>query len=137
LRHDGHQDTHLVGDLPGFGQVWYNEKSLANILSLAEVRKICRVTMDTSEAAELVVYKHNGDKLRFIESGNGLYYYDTAQSKARNTSSDYSFVSSVVENKTKYTNRQVNDADLAKRVYALVGRPSHATFIKMIRENQN
>jgi hypothetical protein len=84
------------------------------------------------------VYKHNGDKLRFKESGNGLYYYDTAElSKARTTSSDYSFVSSsVVENKTKYTNRQVNDADLAKRVYAMVGRPSHATYIKMIRENQ-
>jgi hypothetical protein len=95
-----------VGDLPGFGPVWYNENSLANILSLAAVRKICRVTMDTSKAAEIIVYKHNGDKLRFKESGNGLYYYDTAElSKARTTSSDYSFVSSsVVENKTKYTN---------------------------------
>jgi Zinc knuckle len=117
----GHQDTHLIGDLPGFGQVWYNTKSLANILSLAEVRKICRVTMDTSKAAEIVVYKHNGEKIKFVESGNGLYYYDTDMPKARNTSSEYSFVSSVVENKTKYTNRQVTDADLAKRVYAMVG----------------
>jgi hypothetical protein len=132
----GHQDTHLVGDLPGFGQVWLNENSMANILSLAEVRKICRVTMDTSKAAEMIVYKHNGTKLRFLESGKGLYYYDTeTNTKARNMSSDYSFVSSVVENKAKFTNRQVNDADLAKRVYAMVGRPSHATFLKMIREN--
>jgi GMP synthase PP-ATPase subunit len=108
-----------VGDLPGFGQVWYNEDSLANILSLAELRKICRVTMDTSKAAEIVVYKHNGDKLKCIESGNGLYYYDTEQSKARTTSSDYSFVSSVVDNKAKYTTQQVSGADLAKRIYDL------------------
>jgi Zinc knuckle len=132
----GHQDTHLVGDLPGFGQVWFNESLMANFLSLAEVLKICRVAMDTSKAAEIVIYKHNGTKLKFVESGKGLYYYDTdANTKARNTSTNYSFVSSVVENKAKFTTRQVNDADLAKRVYALVGRPSHATFLKMIREN--
>jgi hypothetical protein len=132
----GHQDTHMVGDLPGFGQVWYNQESLANILSLAEVRKVCRVTMDTREAAEIIVYKHNGDKIRFIESGKGLYYFDTANSKVSTTSTDYSFINSVVENKAKYTTRQVNDADLAKRVYSLIGRPSHAAFVKMIRENQ-
>jgi Reverse transcriptase (RNA-dependent DNA polymerase) len=132
----GHQDTHMVGDLPGFGQVWYNENSLANILSLAEVRKVCRVTMDTSKAAEIIVYKHNGDTVTFSESGKGLYYYDTAATKVSTASSDYSFVSSVATNKAKYTRRQVDAADLAKRVYSLIGRPSHATFTKMIRENQ-
>ena len=49
----GSQDAHLVGDLPGFGPVWYNPQSLANILLLAEVRKLCRVTMDTSLAAAM------------------------------------------------------------------------------------
>jgi hypothetical protein len=132
----GHQDTHMLGDLPGFGQVWYNKDSLANILSLAEVRKVCRVTMDSREAAKIIVYKHNGDKIKFIESGKGLYYYDTANSKVSTTSTNYSFINSVLENKAKYTTRQVNDADLAKRVYSMIGRPSHATFVKMIRENQ-
>ena len=35
----GIQITHLIGDLPGFGPVWYDGGSLANILSLAAVRK--------------------------------------------------------------------------------------------------
>jgi hypothetical protein len=69
----GHQDTHLVGDLPGFGTVWYNKKSLANILSLASVRKICRVKMDSWEEAALIVHKKNGEKLQFVESGAGLF----------------------------------------------------------------
>ena len=130
----GHQDTHLIGDLPGFGVVWYIKQSLVNILSLAAVRKICRVTMDTSEEAALVVHKHNGQKLAFMESSNGLYFYDT--SKGRKTSTDYSFATTVLQNKSMYTNRQVQSADLARRVYSLVGRPSHATFIKMITQNQ-
>ena len=130
----GSQDTHMIGDLPGFGTVWYNKGSLANILSLAAVRKICRVTMDTMTEAAIIVHKHNGDKMKFTESANGLYYYDVKSSSTK--SSNYSFVNSVNENKSLYTRRQLKDADLAKRVYELVGRPAHATFTKMIRENQ-
>jgi hypothetical protein len=47
----GHQDTHTIGDLPGFGPVWHNKGSLANILSLAaefsKSRKSQRVRTST------------------------------------------------------------------------------------------
>jgi hypothetical protein len=60
------QDTCMIGDLPGFGPVWYKKGSLANILlSLAAVRKICRITMDTLEEMAIVVHKHNGNKMIF------------------------------------------------------------------------
>jgi hypothetical protein len=49
----GHQDTHMIGDLPGFGPVWYNAGSLANIISLAAIAKICRITMDTLTEASM------------------------------------------------------------------------------------
>ncbi|KAI2513612.1 hypothetical protein MHU86_752 [Fragilaria crotonensis] len=45
LTNGGHQDSSMVGDFPNLGEVWYNKASIANILSLAEVRKVCRVTM--------------------------------------------------------------------------------------------
>jgi hypothetical protein len=91
----GTQDTHMIGDLPGFGTVWYNAGSLANILSLAAVRKVCQVTMDTLAEAAIVVHKHDGTPLKFTESSNGLYYYDA--SKASKTElADYLFVHSVV-----------------------------------------
>jgi hypothetical protein len=38
--------------LPKLGEVWYNRESMANILSLAEVRKVCRVTMDSSTSPQ-------------------------------------------------------------------------------------
>jgi hypothetical protein len=40
----GFQDTHMIRDLPGFGPVWYNKGSLASILSLAAIRKICHIS---------------------------------------------------------------------------------------------
>ena len=36
----GTQVSHLVGDLPNFGVVWFNPQSLANILSLAAMRRV-------------------------------------------------------------------------------------------------
>jgi hypothetical protein len=49
---DGRQMTYQVSDLDGSGTVWYNFESIAIILSLAEVRRVRRVTMDTSQHKE-------------------------------------------------------------------------------------
>ena len=130
----GPQDTHMVGDLPGFGTVWYNPASIANILSLAAVRKICRITMDTEHEPAIIVHKRNGGTMKFTESDTGLYYYDA---KANNTPvANYTLLHSVEENKKIYTRRQLEQAELARRLYELVGRPSHKDFLTMIRENQ-
>ena len=103
----------MIRDLPGFGPVWYNKGSLANILSLAAIRKICQVTMDTLEEAAIMAHKHNGDKMEFVEISNSLYYYNA---KAKSESNkNYSFINSVNENKSLYTRRQIKKiADLAK-----------------------
>ena len=53
----GIQTTHLIGDLLGFGPVWYDGGSLANILSLAAVQKKCRITMDTKNEPAMTVHK--------------------------------------------------------------------------------
>jgi hypothetical protein len=47
----GHQITSQMGTVANFGKLWYNPNSIANILSLAEVRKVRRVTMDSSSDA--------------------------------------------------------------------------------------
>ena len=71
----GTQVSTLVGDLNNFGPVWYNPKSLANILSLAEVRVKCRVTMDTAVEAAMLVHKLDGSVMKFQEYRTGLYYH--------------------------------------------------------------
>jgi hypothetical protein len=64
----GQQQSNFVGDNRLFGTVWYNPQSLANILSMALVRKTHRVTMDSSvEPALLVHFPQDGRVLKFRE----------------------------------------------------------------------
>ena len=65
----------MVGDFPNLGEVWYNSASIANILSLAEVRKVCRVTMDSSTEPALQVHRLDGTVMKFQEHESGLYVY--------------------------------------------------------------
>jgi hypothetical protein len=61
----GTQISSLVGDIKNFCTVWYNPDSLANIFSLAAVRKLCRITMDTSVEAALCVHHSDGLIVKF------------------------------------------------------------------------
>ena len=54
MTNGGHQDSHHVGLFPGFFEVYYNEKSLLYILSMRDVRKHFRVTMDTEVEAAMI-----------------------------------------------------------------------------------
>ena len=45
ITNGGHQDSSMIGDFPNLGPVWYNESSIAKILSLSKVQKVCTVTM--------------------------------------------------------------------------------------------
>ena len=67
LTNGGHQDSSLIGDVPNLGEVWYNRESMANILSLAEVRKVCRVTMDSSSEPAMIVHRLDGSTMKFLE----------------------------------------------------------------------
>jgi hypothetical protein len=40
--------NNMVGDLAGYGRVWYNEKGIANILSMSKVEEKYRITYDSS-----------------------------------------------------------------------------------------
>jgi hypothetical protein len=91
--------------------------------------------MDTLTEASMIVHKHDGTKMKFLESKNGLYYDDAAKdTKAK--SAYYTFVQLVSKNKSLYTRRQLKAADLGNQLYKLVSRPSHPAFLHMIREHE-
>ena len=54
----------LEGELPGFFTVWFNPKSMINILSFADVRKRFRITIDTEEESCFLV--HTGVVFKFM-----------------------------------------------------------------------
>lgn len=134
----GCQESHLIGDIRNFGTVWFNPDSLANILSLAAVRKTCRVTMDTSVEAALCVHRSDGTIMKFLEYASGLYYHDTSQPKLDTPSTPviaYSFLSTVARNKSHFTPREVEGADAARNLYKKIGRPSQQAFEDTLRKN--
>jgi hypothetical protein len=58
-----HQGSNFVGDFPNHGKVWFYHASIASILALAAVRKVCRVIMDTYDEAAMIVHRLDGSEM--------------------------------------------------------------------------
>ena len=132
LTNGGHQDSTLVGDFPNLGPVWFNPESIANILSLAEVRRVCRVTMDTSAEPALLLHRMDGSIMKFVEHSCGLYVFAPKDSSDVNA---YSLLQTVASQKKFFTDREVAAANDARALYRRLGRPSEAEFGKILRNN--
>jgi hypothetical protein len=143
----GHQVTSQMGSIENFGKVWYNPESIANILSLSDVRKARHVTMDSNKDAALHVHLLDGSGyLRFKEHESGLYLHDTTDGKTTydkatttpNTNDEingYSYLQTVANNKKGFTKRQITAADNARELYRKLGRPGTARFLEIVRNN--
>jgi hypothetical protein len=123
-----------MGTVTNFGDVWFNEDSLANILSMAAVRKVCRITMDTSIEAAMHVHQKDGTVMTFKEYKSGPYYYNTAP-KQSNTTNAYLFLNTVAGNKGNYTRREIEGANKARALYKKIGRPSEKEFNDILQNN--
>ena len=65
------------GNVPGYGQVWYDPTAISNILSLSEmVRRGNHVMYDSNIADEFVVTTNSGKILTFHVNHQGLYTKD-------------------------------------------------------------
>jgi hypothetical protein len=134
ITNGGYQDSNMVGDFPNLGEVWYNCNSIANILSLADVRKVCRVTMDSGIASSINVHRLDGSVMTFYEHESGLYVYST-NDESNNTVSAYTIVSTVETQKKMFTPREIKAADEARELYRKLGRPDEAEFQAILRGN--
>ena len=130
ITNGGFQDSKLIGDFPNLGAVWFNEDSIANILSLSEVRQVCLVTMDTGLEPTMIVHRLDGSKMKVTEHECGLYVYNPNVSSGAVAA--YSLVSTVAAQKSLFTQRDVTKADDARKLYRMIGRPSEATFQRIL-----
>ena len=126
----GTQVSSLVGRLKGFGDVWFNTESLANILSLAEMVNKYRVTFDSKDGNKFIIYKSDGFTVEFKQSIHGLYYHDIRW--RRHNTKEFTLVSTVAANKENFTQRQIKNADVAVRLYKSICTPSHNDFISAV-----
>jgi len=75
--------------------------------------------------------------MEFVPSANGLYYYDFNISVTRNKDRSLQntmMVETVEELRRTYTARELKQMDDARRLYVIMGRPSKADFLQMIKK---
>ena len=118
----------LVGDLSRYGTVWYHPDGIANILSLAEVRKQFHVTYHSSQQNEFAVHKPDRTTKQFVQSDRGLFYLNMSAGGT-------TLVTMVDNNKSKYTNTDYSCAQLAHRIQHMIGRPSTRDFLHFVDNN--
>jgi Zinc knuckle len=121
----GKTTTHMIGELPGYGTVWYHPEGIANILSLSRVSKKYRVTFDSSNGNEFTIHKEDGSFHRFKQSARGLYFMDTTKKAT-------TLITTVDDKKSKYTNRDYSAALSARRLQNILGFPSTRSYIKIV-----
>ena len=86
--------------------VWYVPDLVGNILALCDVRRLCRITLDTATEAVFLVHLPNGTVLHFVEHTNGLYLLlPSANPPTKPTCNSYSCVSTVADNRAIFTHR--------------------------------
>jgi hypothetical protein len=127
----GSTTTNLVGDLPGYGTVWFHPNGIANIIALTNMKKHHRITYDSHEGNGFTVHKPDGTARIFKESANGLFYFDSTSS----SSEHIALVSTVEKNKSRFTSRDYTRAQLARKIQVLVGRPELKDFIAYLDNN--
>ena len=74
----GVMTTNLVGDLSGYGTVWFHQQGIANILSLHNVAEKFHVQYDSRTNNHFVVWREDGSARYFTPGPRGLYYCDVS-----------------------------------------------------------
>lgn len=132
----GVQDSSMVAELPGFFKVWFNPKSMVNILSWADVRKKFRITADTAKEATIFVHMEDGKKLKFEEIGSGLYLLKNMNNDILKPVSGYSFLTLVKTNKSIFTTRELERADKSIELHQKLGSPGYKQFFRILEKGQ-
>ena len=73
--------TNMVGDLDGYGTVWYDPHGIANILSLHRVIEKYRVQFDSRGGNRFTMWCDGGSTRKFLPGRRGLYYCDITRTE--------------------------------------------------------
>jgi hypothetical protein len=121
--------TDQVGDLDGYGTVWYHPNGIANILSLSRVREHgYRVTYDSDNGNRFTVHKSDGTAVQesFEQSESGLILHGHETQRTAATV----MVNTVAGNRNSYTNRAYSRALTGSSSPANDRSPQYATVHK-------
>ena len=124
--------TNLVGDLPGYGTVWYDPKAIANILSLRQVWDHYHITSDSSHQ-KFIITKPSGKEFAFHEFEGGLHYLDATHQQGQQRQRHVFAVNMVKDNKKNFMNNDYLQAVRARELQVTVGHPLDKDLIKILK----
>jgi hypothetical protein len=143
----GTKDIKLEGEVINFGKAWYDPSMMTNIFSLSGMADKHRVEYDSSKEDAFKIHTPDGI-IKFSRTPEGLYAYKpsakykkaVAMTKNPVTYTqvetlEQHHVTTVKENMTGFTKREVDGAKLARKVYRALGCPSLESFKHALRTN--
>eukprot|EP00934_Nitzschia_sp_Nitz4_P008987 Nitzschia sp. Nitz4//scaffold353_size16344//11151//16190//NITZ4_008865-RA/size16344-processed-gene-0.13-mRNA-1//1//CDS//3329548925//8977//frame0 len=130
----GVRKINKIGDLPGYGPVWYDPQAIANILSLRNVKTKYSVVYDSNKDGSFTVTKPCGKTFKFEESDSGLFYLDTRKDDSKGNVETV-LVNTVANNRSNYTDADYSRAVTARQMLIKIGRPNIRDFENVIRQN--
>ena len=75
-KNGGDLKTHKKAYVENYGELWFNERAIMNIMSLKNVKENFKVTYDSDRDGTFTVHKPNGVKIKFIMHRGGLHFHD-------------------------------------------------------------
>ena len=130
-----------ITTMRGVGRVIFDQDGPANVLSLAKMGNMYRITFDIWEGNTITVHKTNRSETKVGQHPCGLYYHDTAtqdkpqsvNAMQRTINKIVAFLTTVAKNMKIFTHRQVERAKEARRASGMDGTPSPSDFKHMVR----
>ena len=121
--------------------VHFKVNSMATILSFKTVSEIpgARLTMDTQVNKNITLTLEDGKIFVFTQYKNGLYFFDTKKtlnnSKPKHKLKDYSFLTTVSENKQYFSTQEIKGADISRKLQEYLFFPGSNTVRGYINQN--
>jgi hypothetical protein len=131
----GQLESNKKCDILHIDNVWYNENSIANIISLKHMTDKFCVTMDSKEERALLV--HMPDKIvKFKQFSNGLYAMDPSdKSSFEMKKKPFQFLLTVKDHMKFLSKRQQERVKKARELLEVMGLPTVDDLKAMIRMN--
>jgi hypothetical protein len=116
-----------IADLSNYGTVWFNENSIENIISMSEAEQKGH-KISYSPGCLTLTNAKNGHNSEFQITPSGLYAYTVPLNGT-------AMVQTIRENEQLFTPRQVIQAQKARELYKMIGRPLYNNFTAIVKNN--
>lgn len=120
-----------MGDLGGYGPVWYHPQAIENILSISNVQKRYKVRYDSGEGDFFTLLREDGSTRTFRPTETGLYASQMLEPRK-----EVAMVSMVEENQKRFIKPEVRRAKEARRLMAIIVRPREQNMREIVSQKQ-